>query len=77
MRGEALLMNKSESILRPCLYKIAHNARSSRRASINDFVVDGELWVAGRHHRRLRKARVACDASGLGCCDRCDRLLFE
>jgi len=26
-------MNKSEPILRPCLYKIAHNARSSRRAS--------------------------------------------
>ena len=32
-------MNKSEPILRPCLYKIAHNARSSRRAS----------WP---HHRR-------------------------
>jgi hypothetical protein len=26
-------MNKSEPISRPCLYKIAHNARSSRRAS--------------------------------------------
>ena len=30
---KALRMNKSEPILRPCLYKIAHNARSSRRAS--------------------------------------------
>jgi hypothetical protein len=45
-------MNKSEPILRPCLYKIAHNARSSRRAS----------WTS--RQLRLRPAAVALAPRG-------------